>query len=487
MDVRFTTQSATAIDADLLVVAVAGDLAPALTAVLGDGAADLAAYLERQGMTSKAGTSHTLPGLGHAKAHQLAIVGLGDDTAADRAKAYGKVGQLARAAKATSAALAGATLDAAALQDALEYVAVGNYFFEDYLPEKQKKPQLGSLAIVGHAPDGADDAIAAAAIRARHQRWCRDLVNLPAGDLYPETLAAQATETLGAIDGVTVEVWDLAKCIDEGLVGIEAVGRGSTKPGVLIKATYAPAGAKDHVALVGKGVTFDAGGLSLKPSNAMQTMRCDMGGAATTLATFAAVAELGLDVAVTAFVPSVENMVAGDSFKLGDILTYRNGVSVEIHNTDAEGRLILADALCLASEEDSVSTIVDMATLTGAIIVSLGPDYTGLFTKDDALAGALLDATAVTGEKMWRMPLDDAYNRMLKGTWGQIKNVGGREGGSITAALYLQHFVGEGKRWAHLDIAGTAFADAALDPYVTGGTGQVVRALTTWLAGIAEG
>jgi leucyl aminopeptidase len=180
-------------------------------------------------------------------------------------------------------------------------------------------------------------------------------------------------------------------------------------------------------------------------------------------------------------------MPSGSSYKLGDILTYKNGVTVEIHNTDAEGRLILADALLVASEIPGVSRIVDAATLTGAIVVSLGHDYTGLFTPDDGLAGELVEASKATSEKIWRMPLDDAYNRMLKGTWSQIKNVGGRDGGSITAALFLQHFVRKGARWAHLDIAATAFYEHANDPFAKGATGQVVRSLATWIERLGRG
>jgi leucyl aminopeptidase len=268
-------------------------------------------------------------------------------------------------------------------------------------------------------------------------------------------------------------------------VGIIAVGQGSTKPGCLIHLRYTPPNAKDHIALVGKGVTFDAGGLSLKPSNSMQTMRCDMGGAACALGAFGAIAATGVPITVDAFVPSVENMCAANSYKLGDILKYRNGVSVEIHNTDAEGRLILADALTLACEVEGVSRVVDLATLTGAVVVAIGSDFTGLFTHDDDLAEEILGGAASSSELVWRMPLHTPYNRMLKGTWGQIKNVGAREAGSITAALFLEHFVTDDVRWAHLDVAGTAFIDSPVPPYIAGATGQMVRGLTNWAESIS--
>ncbi|MCB9681425.1 MAG: leucyl aminopeptidase [Alphaproteobacteria bacterium] len=486
MDVTFSTSTPTTVAADLLVVGVAAGQTASLDQHLGAYGTQLAAWLAGRSFDGKAGSSVVVPSLGNVAATQVAVVGLGAGKKADLAKAAGKAGLLARGEKATSVALAFGALDAATAQHVLEFVAVGNYAYDRFQAVDDRTPAIATLQVLGAASSPALEAARdAAAIRARYQGLARDLVNAPAAVIYPESLADEARQ-LATLPGVTVEVWDLARCKAEGLVGIEAVGQGSTRPGVLIHVSYRPVAAKEHIALVGKGVTFDSGGLSLKPSAAMQTMRCDMGGAATALATVGAVAALGVPVAMDVFVPSVENMNDGNSYKLGDILTYRNGVSVEIHNTDAEGRLILADALLLASEVPGVSRIVDMATLTGAIVVALGPDYTGLFTKDDALAVELSTASDAVAEKMWRMPLDDAYLRMLKGTWGKIKNVGGRDAGSTTAALYLQHFVRKDVRWAHLDIAGTAFLDTPVDPYVAGGTGQVVRALVTWVEGLAK-
>jgi leucyl aminopeptidase len=268
-------------------------------------------------------------------------------------------------------------------------------------------------------------------------------VNAPAADLYPESLAAKARE-LAALPGVTVEVWDFEKCRAEGLVGIVGVGQGSDRPGVLIHVSYRCQGTpKDHVALVGKGVTFDSGGLSLKPTDGMMSMRCDMGGSATMLAATAIAAELGLALNLDTYCPAVENMVSGNSYKLGDVLRYRNGVTVEINNTDAEGRLILADALVLASELPTVTTIVDAATLTGACVVALGDDFTGLFTESDALATELAAAAETNGEGLWRLPLYGGYKEHLKSDFAQLKNSGGRPAGAITAALFLQHFVGK--------------------------------------------
>ncbi|MEO0603153.1 MAG: M17 family metallopeptidase, partial [Myxococcota bacterium] len=235
-----------------------------------------------------------------------------------------------------------------------------------------------------------------------------------------------------------------------------------------------------------KGVTFDAGGYSLKPSSAMQTMRCDMGGSAVMLGATAAIAELGLPVAVDCLVGAVENLVSGNAFKLGDILRYTNGVTVEIHNTDAEGRLVLADCLIRACKVDGVQTVIDAATLTGAAVVAVGSEYTGLFTDDDALAVELLDAADSTGEGLWRLPLHGPYKELLRSDYAQIKNVGSREAGATTAALFLQHFATEAPRWAHLDVAGPAFLDKASSRYAPGGTGEMVRSLVSWAAKQAE-
>ncbi len=275
-------------------------------------------------------------------------------------------------------------------------------------------------------------------------------------------------------------MWDVKRLRAEGCVGTLAVGQGSERPPCIIKVTYKAKNPKAHVALVGKGVTFDSGGLSIKPSAGMQTMRCDMAGAATVLAALGAAATLELPVSIDCWVAAAENMTGGNAFKLGDILTYANGVTVENHNTDAEGRLVLADCLIQASRGDATH-IVDLATLTGACVVALGPDFSGLFTHDDALAADLMAVGAETGEAFWRMPLHKPYKDGLKADWAQLKNVAGRDAGATTAALFLEHFVGKDKRWAHLDIAGPAFLEKPSGPYAAGATGNPMRAVVRWI------
>ena len=244
--------------------------------------------------------------------------------------------------------------------------------------------------------------------------------------------------------------------------------------------TYTPSGTPQaRLAIIGKGVTFDAGGLSIKPSSGMQTMRCDMGGAATVLGVMSALDEIAPNVQVEGIFGAAENMLGGAAYKLGDVLTMYNGKTVEIHNTDAEGRLLLADCLSYASEL-GVDACIDLATLTGAAVVALGSHYTALFTKDDEFADTWKKRAEEAGEGIWRLPLEERYKDKLKADWGTLKNVGGREAGSITAALFLSEFV-DGPTWAHLDIAGPAFLDSPEQYLVKGGTGAMVRTVLRWL------
>ncbi len=473
MKIQFTDAPPADVGCDLLAVAVGSDVDADLRDLDARFGGRLLDWVRAREFEGKPGTTLEAPAFGAIAARELVLVGVGDRGGPALRKAAGKVGRVARTRRATRVALAFGPVDA----EVLAWVGVGNYAYERCRPEEDRTPPLGELTVVGAPVDtgGVGPVVEA-------QAWARDLVNAPAADIYPESLADEA-RTLADLDGVEVEVWDRARLEAEGCVGILAVGQGSDRPPVMIRITYRPPGASEHVALVGKGVTFDAGGLSLKPTQAMQTMRCDMGGAATVLGVVRAAAALGLPVAIDAFIGAAENMVSGRSYKLGDVLRYRNGVHVEIHNTDAEGRLVLADCLIEASRVEGAGCVLDFATLTGACVVALGSDFSGLFTEDEALAEALLAAAEHTGEGLWRLPLHAPYKEMLKAEWGTIKNVGGREAGATTAALFLQHFV-EDKRWAHLDIAGPAFLDKARGAYAAGGTGQMVRTVTRWLQGL---
>ncbi|TVQ93809.1 MAG: leucyl aminopeptidase [Deltaproteobacteria bacterium] len=465
-----TTQDTLSLHADLLALGVGADLA-GLDRVEVRGI-DLRAWAKRNRFSGSAGSALVIPGVPGVAAEALALIGTGKGRAIELVKAAAKVGRTARSLGAQSVVV---DLPGASAEVVSTHVLSGNYVYDKFKPEKSRKPALKNLTIRGEASIASD-----VATFARWQSMGRDLINAPASHVYPESLADWAREHLGAIPGVHVEVWDPARLEAEGCVGLLAVGRGSARPPHMIRASYRPDGAKAHLALVGKGITFDAGGLSIKPSSGMQTMRCDMGGAATVLAAFGAIAEAGVKVHLDVLVAAAENMVDGNSYKLGDILTYPNGVTVEIHNTDAEGRLVLADALLHASRIEGVTHLVDAATLTGACVVALGSDFTALFTDSEDLATELHTAAERAGEGLWRLPLHQDYVAKLKGEWGQLKNVGGREAGSTTAALFLQHFV-DGPTWAHLDIAGSSFHDKACGRCAAGATGQPIATLVEWI------
>jgi leucyl aminopeptidase len=308
----------------------------------------------------------------------------------------------------------------------------------------------------------------------------RELVNAPPCDLYPETFAVAAAAA-GRATGFAVEVWDDARLAAERMGSLLAVARGSTRPARLALLRYTGDPGGPVLGLVGKGVTFDSGGLSLKTTEGMVDMKCDMAGAAAVLAGTQAVAELKLPVNVLGVLALVENMPGGNAMKLGDVLTARNGKTVEVLNTDAEGRLILADALALAAEQ--TDRLVDFATLTGACLVALGTETSGLMTNDDAWGDAVLAAVARAGERAWKLPMDASYDGLIKSKVADMRNTGGgRWAGAIAGGKFLEQFVGAAK-WAHLDIAGPAWAEsdsAALD---SGGTGCMVRAVVEMARG----
>ena len=437
----------------------------------------LSAWSATQQFKGKSGEALLVPGMGFVGAKLVLLVGVGDGSNKNILKAMATAGRKARekGCREIGLVLPGQTV---ATSDIIEMLQTGNYSYQRYQREDKRKPALETL-LIPQERDLSEQTTRYANIRSRWQYVCRDLINDPAADLYPESLAQRAQQ-LAEIPGVEVQVLDIETCKQKGYVGIVAVGQGSPRAGCMIHLTYRPTNANGHIALVGKGVTFDSGGLSLKPSAGMQTMRCDMGGAATVLGAFGAAAEQGLPIKLDCIIGAVENMTGGNAYKLGDILKYQNGVTVEIHNTDAEGRLVLADCLLRASDIPGVTDIIDAATLTGASVVALGSSFSGLFTNDKELADELLGAAADNQEGLWQLPLHDPYKSELKGQWGQIKNVGGREAGASTAALFLQHFV-TGARWAHLDIAGPAFMDKPKGFYEAGGTGSMVRALSTWI------
>ncbi len=352
------------------------------------------------------------------------------------------------------------------------------------------KPGLDRLVLVVTADERAAvvDAVGRGVRRARAVSWARDLVNTPPSDLAPHRLAEQAVAELSG-PTTTIEVWDAERIEAEHLGGLSGVSRGSAEPPRLVWGTYAPpdpiqvAGRVPHVVLVGKGITFDSGGLSLKTPEGMTTMKTDMSGAAVVLAALGACGDLGVRVKVTAIAPVTENMPGGRAIKPGDVLHIRNGSTIEVLNTDAEGRLVLADGLSLASELHP-DAIIDVATLTGAAVVALGSGIGALFGTDPDLVARLEAAGERAGEPLWPLPLPEAYRDHIDSDVADMKNVGkAGQAGAIAAALLLARFVGD-VPWAHLDIAGPARVSESSGYLTKGGTAFGVRTLLEFLSDV---
>jgi len=510
MKVTLAKPDAVTAKADLLAVPVfAGpELGPGAEQAVAALGVPLAPLLASRGFSGKAGEATALPTLGRLPATVLLLVGLGErdkvDAEALRRAAAVVVRQSRGARKAvTTLPQALPAHPELAVQAMTEGALLAAYRFDKYKQAKangsKPPPELAGLALIlggsgglkGSPPAdrgsggrgaggraGLNAALAAGQVRAAATNLARDLSNEPANALHPADLAAAARRLLAG-KGVTVKVKDEKALAAEGFGGIIGVGQGAQHPPRLIELRYAPKGAAGHVVLVGKGITFDSGGLSLKPPDSMKTMKTDMSGAAAVLAAMSALADLDVKLAVTGYLASAENMPSGAATRPGDVLTMKNGKTVEVLNTDAEGRLVMADALALgaAAKPDA---IVDVATLTGACVVALGHRYTGLMANDEALAAELLDAAAEAGEPTWRLPLPPEYRKDIESDLADLKNVGDRYGGALFAGLFLEEFVDD-RPWVHLDIAGPARAESE-DGYLgKGSTGAAVRTLLSWL------
>jgi leucyl aminopeptidase len=364
----------------------------------------------------------------------------------------------------------------AATKAVTEGALLATYRFDAYR-SAPKPTKISALTIVAKAGRTTEAGIAAGQLSAEATMLARDLVNTPAGDLTPISFAARCQEIEG--NGVLVRVWDEHDIERERLGGLRGVSLGSDQPPRLVRFEYSPAGATRRtttLAVVGKGITFDSGGLSLKPADGMMTMKTDMSGAAAVLALFSVLPRLAPQIRVIGYCCLTENMPGPSAIKPGDVLRARNGKTFEVLNTDAEGRLVLADGLSLAVEEKP-DAIVDLATLTGAIIVALGKEITGVFANHDGFAGQVAAAGARAGEPSWRLPMPPSYRRHIDSEIADMKNIGiPGQAGSIAAAVFLAEFVG-GVPWAHLDIAGTSRSDADADVFAKGGTGAGVRTL----------
>jgi leucyl aminopeptidase len=393
---------------------------------------------------------------------RVLVVGLGkrDELDAERARvAAALAAKEAGRLEATSLAwsLPDSDDDAALAEGLVTGTILGAHRFDRFKsrgPDDPVPPALDSLILL--APEGVAAAAETARVCAEAQNRARDLQSLPSNVATPSYLAERATEIAAAHDALSVEVLGREEMVAKKMGGLVAVSQGTAEEPKLIVLRYSGGGSGKTLGLVGKGVTFDTGGISLKSPAGMQEMKMDMSGAAAVLETVSAVAELGLELELIAVVPSTENMPSGTAIKPGDVVTQYNGKTVEVNNTDAEGRLILADALAYAVELGA-ERIVDIATLTGAVVIALGSTYAALISNDDELAAEVERVGRETGELVWRLPLHPEYKALTKGTVADLTNAAAkRKAGTIYAGSFLEEFVGE-TPWAHVDIAGTAW------------------------------
>jgi leucyl aminopeptidase len=445
-------------------------------------------FLESHGFEAKLGDVRALP---DGDGRTVFVVGLGKAAEVDADALRHAAGALARAAKRhTSIAvdllghLPAGSSPARAAQAIVEGLALGGYeyhaFKSDPTPSK-----LSRVVVVGGGGQRVQAALDRGLAVSEAVCWVRDLVNEPGGSLTPTKLA-QEVARVGNAAGFEVTVWDEKQIAKERLGGLLGVNRGSAQKPRFLQLRYEPENPRATVALVGKGITFDSGGLSLKPPDAMVGMKGDMGGAGAVLGAFRAIAALGAKVRLLGFIPITDNMTGGDATRVGDVLTIRNGKTVEVLNTDAEGRLILADALSLASEA-APDAIVDLATLTGACMVALGERTAGLMGNHQGWLDQVRAASDTVGEPTWPLPLPGYLRGKLDSDIADLKNITStRYGGALAAGLFLQEFVGDGIPWAHVDIAGPADASEVDGAIVKGGTGFGVRTLVELATSFAK-
>jgi len=493
----YSTDPPATVRADVLVLPVfeGPEAGPGIKDVKG---ADLLALYAEAKLKGKKGEPLLVPntgGLGVA-AKSVLLVGVGkrrDVTTDSLRRALGRVApQLAkrRTVATTFPQVVGRSPEDA-VQATVEGVLLGAYRFDRYKSSKNEdhpeKPALRTVTVLGSprwtgraVVRSIEESIARGDIVSDAVAWARDLVNTPAGDLTPEDLAGHAARMAKEV-GLECKVWTEAELQRGKFGGILGVGQGSVNPPRMIELKYkgGPSG-QAPIALTGKGITFDSGGLSIKDAAQMEWMKADMAGAASIMAALKAIARLKPNVNVIAAIPSSENMPSGSAIRPGDVLKHRGGKTSEVVNTDAEGRLVLADALAYLAERKP-RVIIDTATLTGACMVALGRDIYGVFGNDRGLIRDILAAGEAVGEPGWELPLYRDYRRLIRSQVADVRNAGrDRWGGAITAALFLAEFVGD-TPWAHLDVAGPAFPEKAGDYWPNGATGVPTRTLVQYV------
>ena len=485
LEFRTTGASATAVDVDAVIVGVFDDktLSPSAAAIDGASGGVIRKLVEAGDVSGKPGATTRLFDVPSVTARRVVLVGLGEPgkldgsrfrkAASESAKALKEIPVVRAASFLPEIEVPGCNLGWRARQVAL--AADAEHY--RYTATLSKKPsEAPALATLHVAAAGCESILADTASIAAGVRFARELGNLPPNICNPGYLADQGRRLAAEYANVSCEVLDVEAMTALGMGSLLAVGQGSANPSRLIVLRYTGAGDAKPFALVGKGITFDTGGINLKVQGGIEEMKFDMCGAATVLGAFLATAKLALPVNLVCIVAAVENMPDGLSYRPSDVLTTMSGKTVEVLNTDAEGRLILCDALTYVQRFEPVAT-VDVATLTGACVIALGKHAHGLFSKHDDLAAELLEAGEVAMDRAWRMPLWDEYQSGLDSVFADFTNLGGKWGGAITGACFLARFT-EGQRWAHLDIAGTASDEGRKGM----ATGRPVALLSQWLS-----
>ena len=440
------------------------------------GAADLFDSGEVAGKPLELTLLHHAPGV---RATRVLLAGGGKPEKFDAGEMRHLSGAAVRFLKAKSIKTVAFALDPEFGGDGFASAVIEGAILGDFEPDRYKtsddKKSIEGFTLATDTP-GLDTAVERGRVLGEAQNFTRDLVNQPANRLTPLAMA-EAARKMAAEFGLECEVLDRDGMEKLGMGSLLGVAQGSAEPPVLIVLGYRPvkAGGSVHLGLVGKGVTFDTGGISIKPADGMEKMKYDMAGGAAMIGAMRAIAQLQPAIRVSAFVPCVENMPGSRAQRPGDIVTAMNGKTIEVINTDAEGRLILADALTYARRQ-GCTHLVDAATLTGAVAVALGHLNAGLFASEDGMRDRVLAASRAEGERMWPLPLEEDYKEYLKSSFADIANVGGRWGGAVTAALFLKEFA-EDTPWVHLDIAGTAWLDESKPYLAKGPTGLPVRTL----------
>jgi leucyl aminopeptidase len=475
------------VEADLLVLPVVdppglGAAGARLDSVLGGRLTHLVEDREIKGTLGQLALVHTL---GELPAHRVVAAGVGKQAAVDADALRTAAARAAQRAVGLRGGTVAWVVDPELPLDPVDQVraivdgtVLGPFDPGSWKSSREERHPIERLLLCGEGAAGTDAAASRAGIVAGWANRCRELVNAPANELTPTALADRAAELTGERSGVTIETLGREEIEAAGMGAFASVARGSHQEPRLILVNYAPPDAAEGLVLglVGKAITFDTGGISIKPSARMEEMKSDMAGGAAVLCGIAAIAELGLPLHVLAVVPATENMPSGHATRPGDIVTALNGKTVEITNTDAEGRLILADALVYARRRGATH-LADFATLTGAVVVALGDFYAGVMGNDDTWVSEILAAAALSGDHAWQLPVHETYKRLFRSTFADMRNSSDlRQAGPVYAARFLQEFAGDGP-WAHLDIAGTAYLDRGRGDYYTGkgATGYGVR------------